>query len=54
VTIKQILLGIQDLLNDPNPSDPAQAEAYNCYRNNKLEYERKVRAQAKAFPANKD
>lgn len=28
----QILLGIQDLLNDPNIKDPAQAEAYTIYR----------------------
>lgn len=27
----QILLGIQDLLNDPNIRDPAQAEAYTIY-----------------------
>lgn len=28
----QILLGIQDLLTDPNASDPAQVEAYTLYR----------------------
>lgn len=27
----QILLGIQDLLNEPNIKDPAQAEAYSIY-----------------------
>ncbi|CAF1580367.1 unnamed protein product, partial [Didymodactylos carnosus] len=27
ITIKQILLGIQELLNEPNCKDPAQAEA---------------------------
>ena len=27
----QILIGIQDLLNDPNIRDPAQAEAYTIY-----------------------
>ena len=27
----QILLGIQDLLIDPNPESPAQAEAYTLY-----------------------
>lgn len=27
----QILLGIQDLLNNPNIEDPAQAEAYQIY-----------------------
>jgi len=26
ITIKQILLGIQDLLDDPNPDSPAQSE----------------------------
>lgn len=31
ITIKQLLLGIQDLLIQPNPDDPAQAEAYQCY-----------------------
>jgi hypothetical protein len=28
----KILLGIQDLLTDPNASDPAQVEAYTLYR----------------------
>ena len=32
IFICQILLGIQDLLNDPNIKDPAQAEAYTTYR----------------------
>lgn len=27
----QILLGIQELLNEPNVKDPAQAEAYTIY-----------------------
>ncbi|CAH1794067.1 unnamed protein product [Owenia fusiformis] len=49
VTIKQILLGIQSLLNDPNIRDPAQAEAYTIYCQNKEEYERRVRAQALLF-----
>lgn len=39
ITIKQILLGIQDLLNEPNVKDPAQAEAYTIYwLVNTLEY----------------
>ena len=48
LTIKQLLLGIQDLLNEPNIKDPAQAEAYTTYCQNRMEYGRKVRAQAKA------
>jgi len=29
--LPQILLGIQELLNEPNIQDPAQAEAYTIY-----------------------
>jgi ubiquitin-conjugating enzyme E2 I len=49
VTIKQILLGIQELLNEPNVKDPAQAEAYTIYCQNRNEYERRVREQALRF-----
>lgn len=49
VTIKQILLGIQELLNEPNIKDPAQAEAYTIYCQNRSEYEKRVRAQAMKF-----
>lgn len=51
ITIKQILLGIQDLLNEPNIKDPAQAEAYTIYCQNRLEYDKRVRAQARAMAA---
>ena len=27
---------VQDLLNDPNIKDPAQAEAYTCYCQNRI------------------
>lgn len=43
ITIKQILLGIQDLLDDPNPESPAQADAYNLFKKDRPAYERKVR-----------
>ncbi|KAK0754703.1 ubiquitin-conjugating enzyme/RWD-like protein [Schizothecium vesticola] len=43
ITIKQILLGVQDLLNDPNPESPAQAEAYNLFKKDKVEYERRIK-----------
>ncbi|KAF4454111.1 SUMO-conjugating enzyme ubc9 [Fusarium albosuccineum] len=43
ITVKQILLGIQDLLNDPNPESPAQAEAYNLFKRDRAEYEKRVR-----------
>ncbi|KAH0830638.1 hypothetical protein J3R83DRAFT_2093 [Lanmaoa asiatica] len=32
ITIKQILLGIQDLLDDPNVNDPAQSDAYTMFK----------------------
>src|SRR4051794_13346166 len=32
ITVKQILIGIQDLLNDPNPESPAQSEAYMLFK----------------------
>jgi ubiquitin-conjugating enzyme E2 I len=37
------LLGIQDLLDDPNPESPAQAEAYNLFKKDRPQYERRVR-----------
>ncbi|OEH76573.1 ubiquitin-conjugating enzyme [Cyclospora cayetanensis] len=46
ITIKQILLGIQDLLDNPNPQSPAQAEPYMLYCQNRDEYNRRVKNQA--------
>lgn len=46
ITVKQILTGIQDLLNEPNPDSPAQSDAYHLLMNNKTEYSRRVRAEA--------
>ncbi|CAI6360081.1 unnamed protein product [Macrosiphum euphorbiae] len=49
ITIKQLLLGIQYLLNEPFIKDPANFEAYNIYRKDSSEYSNRVRAQAKAI-----
>jgi ubiquitin-conjugating enzyme E2 I len=35
ITVKQLLLGIQDLLDAPNSDDPAQAEAYHIFVQNR-------------------
>lgn len=51
ITIKQILLGIQDLLDDPNPDSPAQAEAYNLFKKDRQAYEKKVKHIVKDNPA---
>jgi ubiquitin-conjugating enzyme E2 I len=38
--------GIQDLLINPNPSDPAQREAIDIFLRDKAEYSRRVKLQA--------
>lgn len=50
LTIKQILLGIQDLLDNPNPLDPAQEEPFKLYRTDKEAYRRRIRQQVSLFP----
>jgi ubiquitin-conjugating enzyme E2 I len=44
----KILLGVQDLLDNPNVNDPAQAEPYQMFVNNRKEYEKKVKQIAQA------
>ncbi|PLW06257.1 hypothetical protein PCANC_01024 [Puccinia coronata f. sp. avenae] len=51
ITLKQIVLGIQDLMNDPNNADPAQLEAFTLYKNNRLAYEAKIKEQARSMAA---
>ena len=48
ITVKQILLSIQELLNNPNVKDPAQKEPYELYVRDKAAYEVKVRELAKS------
>lgn len=31
ITIKQMLMGIHDLFDSPNPNSPAQSEAYQLF-----------------------
>ncbi|KAH8928402.1 ubiquitin-conjugating enzyme [Atractiella rhizophila] len=52
ITVKQILLGIQDLLDTPNPDDPAQLEAYTMYKKDKNAYTKKVREEARKNASN--
>lgn len=49
VTIKQILVGVQDLLETPNNGDAAQREAHDVYKRSKSEYSKRVREEAKKF-----
>ncbi|XP_065070798.1 SUMO-conjugating enzyme UBC9-B-like [Rhopilema esculentum] len=46
ITVKQVLLGIQMLLNEPNFQQPAQAEAFALYAQSQLTYEDKIKEQA--------
>ena len=39
---------IQDLLDNPNPNSPAQADAYMLYRHDRAAYNMRVREQAHA------
>eukprot|EP01097_Dermamoeba_algensis_P002684 TRINITY_DN2062_c0_g1_i1.p1 TRINITY_DN2062_c0_g1~~TRINITY_DN2062_c0_g1_i1.p1 ORF type:complete len:160 (-),score=24.26 TRINITY_DN2062_c0_g1_i1:185-664(-) len=45
ITVKQILLGIQELLDTPNPESPAQHDAISLFISNKEEYHKRVRKQ---------
>lgn len=46
ITVKQMVLGIQDLLDNPNCQSPAQSEAYQLLITNKAEYKRRVKLEA--------
>eukprot|EP00172_Hildenbrandia_rubra_P002667 Plantae.Rhodophyta-Hildenbrandia_rubra.ctg3698.p1 GENE.Plantae.Rhodophyta-Hildenbrandia_rubra.ctg3698~~Plantae.Rhodophyta-Hildenbrandia_rubra.ctg3698.p1 ORF type:complete len:158 (+),score=20.88 Plantae.Rhodophyta-Hildenbrandia_rubra.ctg3698:295-768(+) len=48
ITVKQILLGIQDLLDTPNPSDPANGDAYDLYMKSRNAYIAKIKQIAAA------
>ncbi|CAI2380647.1 unnamed protein product [Moneuplotes crassus] len=47
ISIKEILLGIQNLLDHPNPDSPAQTEPYYLYVDNPARYAQTVKDQIK-------
>ena len=49
ITIKQILLGIQDLLSNPNNNDPAQKEPYELFRKDQGAFWKRVALEAKKY-----
>ncbi|VEU20542.1 DEKNAAC101400 [Brettanomyces naardenensis] len=49
ISLKQLMLGIQELLDTPNPGSPAQEPAWRAFEKDKVEYEKKVRQQAKQY-----
>jgi len=46
ITVKQILLGIQDLLDNPNVKSPAQEEPLVLFTRNKVAYMERVKQEA--------
>ncbi|XP_010240304.1 SUMO-conjugating enzyme SCE1 isoform X1 [Brachypodium distachyon] len=51
ITVKQVLVGIQELLDDANPNSAAQQRCYELYKKNMPEYKNRVREQAKRYPS---
>ncbi len=49
ITLKQVLLGIQDLLDNPNNQDPAQSQANQLLRSDPAKYKEKIREQTRMF-----
>ncbi|KAF5836594.1 ubiquitin-conjugating enzyme/RWD-like protein [Dunaliella salina] len=50
ITVKQLLLGIQELLDNPNPNSPAQSEAYMAFTQDLPRYKREVKKQTAKYP----
>ncbi|KAL5216007.1 hypothetical protein ABZP36_007408 [Zizania latifolia] len=51
ITVKQILVGIQELFDSPNPNSAAQEICFELYIKNMPEYRSRVRQQAKRYPS---
>ena len=49
-TLKTMLSGIQDLLDNPNVNDPAQQTAYKLYKTNPAQYRKRVEEEARKNP----
>jgi ubiquitin-conjugating enzyme E2 I len=49
ITVKQILTGVQELLDNPNNADAAQDVAYKLYKKSKAEYSKRVRIEAARY-----
>lgn len=47
--MKQIVLGVQELLTNPNPDSPAQEDAWQNFSKERSIYEKKVKEQAKRY-----
>jgi ubiquitin-conjugating enzyme E2 I len=52
INLKQIMLGVQELLDTPNPDSPAQEPAWRAFGKDRPLYEKKVLEQAKKYVKN--
>lgn len=50
ITLKQILIGVQTMLDEANPNSPAQEEAYHMFVTDREAYDRRVRQEALKNP----
>ncbi|XP_066322067.1 ubiquitin-conjugating enzyme E2 2-like [Miscanthus floridulus] len=50
ITVIQVFIGIQNLLDQPNPADPAQTDGYHLFIQDPTEYKRRVILQVKQYP----
>ncbi|CAN6667405.1 SUMO-conjugating enzyme Ubc9p [Trichomonascus vanleenenianus] len=49
LTLKQVVLGVQELLDNPNLDSPAQADAFQTYKRDRAAYDRRVKEQARQY-----
>ena len=47
ISVKEILIGIQSLLDNPNPDSPAQTDPYYMFVDHPVEYAKKVKEHIK-------
>jgi ubiquitin-conjugating enzyme E2 I len=48
LTIRELLMGVQYLLDHPNVNDHVQDEPYQMFVHNRIEYEKKIKQIAQA------
>ena len=51
VTVKQIMVGLQEWMNAPNPLSPAHGEAYALFTSDRAQYDRRIKEQTKRIAA---
>ena len=52
ISVKQILVGVQDLLDNPNNDDAANSAAYSALKKSKVQYEKRVIEEVKKYSKN--